>query len=277
MATPTNGLPGQQITGNEGQDIDALIKAEVERLWADKTTQLNTQQANIPQNQGQGPIKLNVFGQEFSFNDPVSASAAVEQALNQVRERVTEQTLASVQPQLQQRQAPTEPETNKFSREKFADIVAEDPLKGIDYALNHLLFEGKSNNAADSLKTQLNAGAQQRQVLAAYQFRERYPDFVPDTQSVAALDQIRQGLGLSADNPDSWEAAYALGRTRGVFRAPQQPLQQQVVGQNPYIQQQAYPPTFGRQSGGLEQPDWLKKAEEMPADQLEKLLTQFSR
>ena len=178
MSTAANPLPGQNITGNEGQDLDTLVRAEVERLWADQKTQLATQGANVPQGQQITPIKLNVFGQEFSFNDPASASAAVEQALTQVREQVTAQALAI---QNQQPQPISQlPDAAKFDKARFADIVADDPLKGIDYALGHLLFDGKTDGAASTLKAQLGAAAQHRQVLAAYQFRERFPQFTPD-------------------------------------------------------------------------------------------------
>jgi len=284
MSTAVNPVPGQQITGNEQQDLQQIIAREVERLYAEQATKLNTQQANVTQQQAAqpGPIKLNVFGQEISFDDTTKASQAIEQALSQVRDAAF--TSAQALSQANQGTTGTMPTTVTFDREKFANMVGEDPLKGLDYALGHLLFEGKVEGAASILKEQLGASARQRQELAAYQFREKYPNFQVTPQTVQALDTIRQHLSLPADSAESWEAAYATGVARGIFQVPvaRQPQQQEQfqntnLPQNPYesigyTPGQFAPPMLGRSNAAPLAPDLAQKAESLSVEQLEQLI-----
>jgi len=278
MAANANVLPGQQITGNEGQDLETLIRQEVEKMYAANKTQLQTQQADLTEKPSEVPIKLKVFGQDFTFNDSQSASQAVEQALAQVRDEVSRQTSQLTAPGTGT-PGTTGTKENPFDKEKFATMVGEDPLKGLDYALSHLLFNGQTDSAADVLRGQLGASAQQRQNSAKQQFRERYPSFIPTNQTVHALDQIRQNLGLSDDSVDSWEAAYALGVARGIFQVPTP--QPNNHPQTNDLQENAHnfvsaPPNLGRSVTNTNTPNWIQKAEQLPTDQLEQLLANFS-
>lgn len=283
LNTNTNPLPGQQITGLENIDIETLIRNEVQRATQGTQTQLNTQAA---QNQGApGPIKLNFQGQELTFNSPEELSQSIQNAL------ATQQ--AQLLAQFQGQTAPSPNDAAQipgFDREKFASQVGEDPLKGLDYALGHLLFGRDVPNASQILRAQLDAAVQTKQQLAAYQFKEKYPSFPADPRAVGVLDQIRQSLGLSADSADAWEAAYATGVARGVLPPPQrsQQLQQQPqqpqqnprnfeqINDNPYIVNNLVPPALGRSTAQELPPSIVEQAENLTTSQLEEVIRKAS-
>lgn len=268
---------GIQVTGNESTDLDLLVKAAVEEEYKKRLEGNNDQQ---DQNKGPGPLKLKVFGNEHTFNTPEEASAAVEQALQAARQaaiQAQQQVVQQVQPQ-ETKSAET---GSGFSREKFAEKIAEDPLKGLDYALGHLIFNGKvEEGASQILRTQLQDVETQKQVMAAYQFREANPHFPANPQAVQILDGIRQELGLGPNDARSWEAANAVAIQRRLLPSAEQVQQWQIQQAAQYQQTQQQngpiaPPAMGRSNAGPT-PDWIRKAEDLSEEKLEALINSFS-
>lgn len=263
MGSPNQPL-NPNITGVESTDIASLVQSSLDQYFQQNPAVAGTQQGGAP-----SEYKVNVFGQEQTFKSPEEAGKAIEQALLQVRDAAFQQAQAAAN----QGQAVKAPETTSqvnFDQKRFADLVAEDTLKGLDYALGHMLFDGKVDNASRILREQLNDMAQTKQVMAAYQFREAYPTFPGDARSIQTLDAVRQELGLRPDNAKSWEAAYSTAIARGVLPPPAAAFQQpQQVTQQQQPQHSA-PPMLG--TGTSEAPpSWVAQAEQLPVDQLEAL------
>lgn len=262
---------GTEITGNDAQDLEVLVRKAVEEAYAktNKPESIINDPAHKPE-----PIKVKIFGDEVSFDNPEAMAKAVETAILRTRESTLAEAAAARGQEQQQQQVPGTTK-NSFDKDKFAELIADDTLKGLNYALSHLMFNGQVEDAAGAIRSRFNDLDTQKQVLAAYQFREMFPQFQADPVTINKLDQIRQGLNLPPDNPQSWEAALALGVVRGILPDPRVQQQQQQT-QRQQQQQFTGPPTMGR--GNSEPPpDWLAKLENLSEAELEQAAAQFSR
>jgi len=265
MATSATVLPGQELTGNDEKDLALLVQKAVDEVYNKNKPAETTQQ---PDHQQPQEYKLKVFGEERTFSSLEEASKAVEGALQLTYNQAL---AAGVKPGQQQTQQTQETKPNGFSREKFAEIVGEDPLKGFEYALGHLLFDGQiTEGVGTALKSRFQDITGVKQMMSAYQFKEMFPQLNLDNAGYQKLDALRVQLNLPADNPQAWEAAYSVGVMRGVLPPPKAAETKPV--EKP--QERVEIPYMGR-AGGEAPPGWertIQQAESLDADSLEKAI-----
>lgn len=268
--------PTQTITGNENVDqnaqLEQLLNTRLGELEANLTKQMHGQNpaSVIPdQNTTPTPIKLVIHGKEFQFRDHAEASRAVEDAMAQTQQMTAAQ-FADKQPQ----NTPATPAAAVpgFNREQFAEMIEKDPSKGIEYALGHMIFGRDVPNAGSVIRGALEEVQKLRQVNAVQTFRNTVPGFKGTQNEVDATEQIRRELNLPTDNPVAWEAAFSIAKNRGLIPsdapAAQAPSYTQHGGLN-------LPPSMTREPSAPTA-SWVRRAENLPADQLEKFLNEIS-
>lgn len=277
-----DNLPGIELTGNETQDVNEIVRQAVAAEYKKLQNGHSQQSGNgepTPEPAPQ-PIKVNLFGQEYSFENPEQLNAALATTFNQFQQQLEAQKAAANQPS-----QPSQP-TNGFDRAKFAEMLDKDTLKGLDYAFGHLIFGQEVPNAAVAIRDRLQKADETRNMLAAWTFRNNHrDDFIPDQRAVQTLDQIRQGLNLPPDNAESWEVSLAVARERGLIprpgaQAPTAPAPGQFDQQQHQQRFVPTPPPVGRtgnsfagQAGiGNSIEETVAMAERLPLDQLEALV-----
>lgn len=267
---------GQVVTGNESVDqnaqIEALLNTRLGELEANLTRSITAQNPAgvIPdQNTTPTPIKLVIHGKEFQFKDHAEASRAVEDAMAQTQQMTAAQFAGQTQQPPPGTPAPTVP---GFNREQFAEMIEKDPSKGIEYALGHLVFGRDVPNAGGVIRDALQEVQKLRQVNAVQTFRNTVPGFKGTQQEIDATEQIRRELNLPTDNAVAWEAAYSIAKNRNLIPsdapAPQAPSYTQAGGLN-------LPPSMTREPSAPSA-GWVRRAENLPADQLEKFLNEIT-
>jgi hypothetical protein len=278
---PGTGTPGVELTGVESQDLERLVTAAVQEQLKRQQLQQNSNNAPVVVPQSQ-PIEFEFLGQKFTAQNQAELNQIMRAVQDNIRNAVNAlQVQASYNSgQNNTQNSPTggtEDKKNTFSKEQFAELVGNDPIKGIDYLLSHMLFDGKVENAAQTLKEKLQQAetiTTIKEQLAAYQFREMVPDFPASPQNFMILDQIRQRLGLPSTESQSWLASYAMATQLGAIRpnnAPPVNPGNQVIpgtpGSSPVI-----PPALGRSGHTSPAPNILEQAEQLPTEQLEAII-----
>lgn len=213
--------PGQELTGNVGQDQDAQFQAALAAALKEQEIAEATRsgsgatgiteadlQAVLAKLQGAQPAqpttpsKIKLFGQEY--DTPEAAEAAIQNALAQAKQ-------ASAQPA-----NPAAPPQG-FSEDEFKKFLdrPNGTPEALDYALRHTpLFK-----ELEYLRAQTAA---LKMADTARQVKELVPGFQPkNQQEVATLTNIVSQLGMAPDNPAAWEAAIALADRRGLIKLEQ--------------------------------------------------------
>jgi hypothetical protein len=233
--------------------------------------------ADIP---GQAPIRLHVGGQDYIYDSPEAASAAVatmqanyEAALNAEKARLAElQRAAASEP----RQS-GKPDIN----DRFVEHIEKKDVAGaIGEVINEKIFGGRAADPWAVLQEVAVSTAATGRNHAANEFRAQHPEFPANPQTAATLDQIRQSLGLEF-NVQGLEAAYAYAVGKGYIQ-PYFPGQGQAQPPS-YAQQRPPqgPPGVGRgqqfnpHSLNSDQ-DWVAFAEDQSVEQLEQILNRAS-
>lgn len=298
MASQAQPQPGLQVTGDDSQDLALIIQSAIQNAHkqsvpAQQQLQQQTQQEPTP-----SELKVSVFGEERSFKTLDELGKAIEQGYQNVYQQAFQQAQAAGKSTSEAAAAGATAAAGGaagFDREQFAKLLETDTLKGLEYALGHLFFGGKvTEGVGQMVGSRLQDVATQKQILAAYQFREMFPNLQIEQGTLQKLDQLRQHLGMPQDDPRSWEAAYSVGVMRGILPPPkqeqQQTQQQQQAGGNTQLNQNqmqqlrdagilptggpVVPPAMGRFQAELPQ-TWvntLAQAEEMPTAALEKAI-----
>lgn len=271
------GVPQtQQVTGNEAVDqnkqIEALLNTRLGELEANLTKLHGQNPAGVipDQNTTPQPVKLVIHGKEFQFANHEEASRAVEDAMAQTQQMTAAQFQANQAQQPPPGQTP--PAVPGFNREQFAEMIEKDPSKGIEYALGHLVFGRDVPNAGGVIRDALQEVQKLRQVNAVQTFRNTVPGFKGTQPEIDATEAIRRELNLPTDNPVAWEAAFSIARNRGMIPQdapqPQAPSYTQGGGLN-------LPPSMTREPSAPTA-SWVRRAENLPADQLEKFLNEIT-
>jgi len=269
MSTTPSTLPGQEVTGREGVDNAAALEASINARLDSIQKQLSTQPGyqnpagvNQDQNQTPGPVKFTIHGKDFQFANQEEASRAIEEALMQTRE-MTAQELAAVNQSQSQQQSNTQ-NAPVFDRKRFAELVDQDPSRGIEYAMSQIIFGQDVPNAGAVIRQQLAEVNRLKQLNAVSTFRSTVPDFRGTPEEIQATERMRQEMNLPTDNPMAWEAAYAMAKHRGMIPQQQQQQTQQTQQQSGPV----VPPMFDR-SAAAPAAAWVQRAENLPTDQLE--------
>lgn len=219
----------QEIDPN--QDFDTQLRALVaeEIAKTQKAPETNTPPA--PQ-----PLKLNIAGQEMTYENLQQLEAAVNNFAQTAAQRI--QQLSTPAPtqtaNVQGDDAPA------WSDEAFIEKMTKAPKEGFNYALNQLIFDGRSEDAATDLKTMLRDAELTKRSIAAYQFKDAHPEFPGGAQFATAIDQIREKMNLPYDYT-GLEAAYLMGINKGLlpnFYSQQQQMLAQQQNQQQQLQQQ---------------------------------------
>ena len=266
-------------------NVDDLIRQEVANVLAE--TRTNEAPTAPPVAAANAPITMTIQGKQVTFRD----QADLEQQLNATAQAIAAQNaqLAANQPpqHIGSRVTDDEDSGPKFNNDDFIERMNKDPKDAINYALSHLMFEGKVDDAAGLIReTMVNQAAQSKK-MAVYEFRDQYRDVPLDNPQVNnIIETTRKELGLPF-NSKSVEAAYIYAVGKGQLpnyqliaqqnaraAAEQQGQQTQGYGypqpqsSNPYLQG---PPQTGRSGGGAA-PVLIGDIEDMSTEQLGRLL-----
>jgi hypothetical protein len=167
-----------------------------------------TRPAQTPHQQPE-PIRLTVEGQQYEFANQADLEATLSSTFQQFRGKIEELSQDKAEPQQQQ-------QTEQFDQKQFMDTMAKDPVAAMDYL--DKFRNAESEQKVDQLQQQV---AQQNYTLAAYEFKERHPEFSANPQGHVILKQIMNQNGWDM-NYQNLEAALAIGQMRGMFPTRQQ-------------------------------------------------------
>lgn len=280
-------------------DFNDLIRNSVNEVLAE--TRTTEQPTAAPVQQAPQPITVNIQGQPVTFRDQADLEAQLNATAEAVRRQQAEAIAAQESATKAQGSRVTNDEDTGFSNEEYIRLMNEDPRKATNYALSHVLFDGKIENPAELIRETMIQQATTNRQLAAYQFRDSHREVpLEDPRVGNTIEQVRSQLGLPFSQ-QGLEAAYAYAIQKGQlpdFRAVaaaqaqqqtaqnqqfaanpygqstgQQPVygQQPQVPQNPYLQA---PPSPGRSSAAVT-PVTIDDIENMSTDQLASLLTKL--
>lgn len=291
-------------------DLHELIRQAAAEVLAEGK-QGNAQEGTpqpAPQPAAQ-PITLNVNGQPVTFKDQADLEAQLNQfaaQYNQLQQQVSTQPT----PDPRGTRVSGRDDDQGFSRDEYIRLMNEDPLGASNYALSHLIFEGKVDNPAEIIRETLIDNARIGRQLAAYQFRDIHSEVpLEDPRVGNTIETVRRQLNLPFTT-EGLEAAYAYSVQKGHlpdFRLLQQAQQQQQQGQqgqqgqpgqqfqqppqpqfqapvqnpggfqispqNPYLQG---PPSMTRSASTPALPVTEGQIEDMSLDQLRKLMDKLN-
>jgi hypothetical protein len=268
-------VPTNQVTS------DDLFKQAVAEVMAENAPKPAVGDAPVP-----SPLKLNLGGQEITFNSQSELELALNQTLTHYNNQI--QALSNPTPANQV----TDDDGPSFDQEKYISLMKENPVEAADYVDNFRYFGGKATGPVrDQIKQVLATAEANQQLMQTYQFRAAHPEFQGDQRIAQTIDQVRNQLGLPW-TADGLEAAYLVAQHRNMvprFEASQQappPVGGQFPQQNQYFgnggPQQQYPqqyqnfapPAIGRGSHTSESfPD----PESMSLEQLERIINSSTR
>lgn len=221
MSFPTNLQPAsQQVTGHETVDTSQTLADYIQQQQSLQGQQAAQQPAPLSfQDPLTGQTVVVKDGAEMKdYLDKIISSAS---AVFEEKDRLLREAQQRAQATQVQQQAPGQPEP--FSKQKYHDLLLEDPMAAADY------LEAAHKPRAAQLAEQAYQAAQQvqqfqqnlyRQQLNE-QFKQRVPEFPwQDQRALQAVNTIQQQLGLPP-TVDAYEAAYELAKKRGMIQVPQ--------------------------------------------------------
>ena len=259
-------------------DIEQLIRENVQAVLSETaSSEASTANHVAP---AAAPITVNIQGKQVTFQNQADLEAQLNAtAVSLSAERAALQS--APQPAAQGGRVRDDNETPSFSNDEFIKRMNEDPKTAINYALNHMMFDGQVDDAAALIRdTMINQAAQAKQI-STYQFKDAYREVpLEDPRVNTVLEATRKELGLPFSDK-GLEAAYIYSVGKGRLRAiaaqnqqqqhPQQSPQKYQQPPNSYLQG---PPQTGR-SGNSAAPVLVGDIEEMSVDQLGSLLNRL--
>lgn len=246
----------------------------------------------LPQNQPPQTLK---FGDvEVPYNDP----AAIQQAFEQMQERMKREAEGWKQVAEQKRYVPNEgqppqqqqqpnlpqPQSSKWSADEWAKMVMVDPVEAQALATaKHLgLPEGTSLKqvltalAMESaqLKQQFAESQKSSQAhqadLEAERFLRDNPDYEAKDENKAVIDSYLQTYGLPA-NQKGYEAAFALAKTHDKIKVKAKPQAQAQTQDYVPDPSQARVASLRNTQSNTEPNDWVSlqaKLDKLPTDEV---------
>ena len=276
---PQNGAP-------QTDALTDLIRSEMQKILAAQP--LQPDQIAPPVQSAPASIEVPVNGQTYKFDSPAQLGEAIQKVVQESQAAIQAAQAQAVQAAQLKPQAQEPPPG--VNLETFVETLKQDPAEGIDLAMRTKYGVGFQDlvNAAQQMQ-------QTQEVMVAGRFKELHPEFQPNPQNAAVLNQTAKYLGLPY-TVDGLEAAYMMAVSRGAIRPdwtqvqggqggqqqPQQNQQQppQHQGQGSISQyglggmagRVAPPPSLGGRGGAEPPPDLIAMAHQMTAPQLEKFL-----
>lgn len=273
----------------ELETIADLVAAKLQEQ-ANLAAKPNTQAVIQPTSQ---PIdyNLNISGQKIDFKDKTELESAITQALQKAatENEVLRNQLSKLDSKNSAYVSGDE-KKDEFNQDHYVELMGKGKngiLEATDYAINHLLFEGKEKNASSVLKQVVQESFNNKATLAVYQFRERHPEFPLNADTTKVIDGIRAEL-RQPFTLEGLEASYGVAQSRGLMPNPQYlALQKQLsdagikLPDNSQVNTQQNqqvnlgfqpPPQLSRTNTVDKSMNLINQAENLPMDQLEKLL-----
>jgi hypothetical protein len=287
MSAPNTPNFGQQVTGTEDAGaFEQFVQGEIQKQWK-KFTAEQQMQTGGGQAPPAPPIKVKLpDGTEHVFQTPEELNASLANLYTQV------QQVVATNQQLQEKVSKTPIETKpnepaKFDKEVYVKLLSEDPIKAQSYILDF-------SPEVQGLKKELEYHRGNSRAIVSNQFQDMFPRFPASPQTAQIMEAYRVKFNENFD-VDGLKKTYLLAMADGALpfdpeafvTLKQQQQQPQNQGQQPQFQQQQQyappinqynqqgplaPPSVGRGSGDLS-PNVLDMAENLPLDQLEKILT----
>lgn len=263
---------GQHVSGDE---FDNLLRTVVQ----EEVAKVGQPQGQAQQTQPE-PLKLTIGGQEYTFENQAALSAALNQTFAGYSQQMAQlqSQIQETQTQGQHVQSDDEP---KFDMKQYIEMMEKDPIKAANYVDSHRYFNGRVENPAEVIRNGLLEAQELKRVVAAYQFKDAHPEYVPTPENAQKIESVRQALNLPATF-DGLEAAYATAITKGFIPDPRaeqfRQAQQQQLQQPQYQpQQRTYAPPPLPSNAGLSQgmQVTLNQANDLDLGQLEKVLNSF--
>jgi hypothetical protein len=239
-----------------------------------------------------GPIKIKLGNEEFSFSSPDELSlamtnlvAAYQAQMAELQKKIAESSQATRPDGTERGSYVESDEPEPFNKDKYIQLLREDPVAAADYVDSYRLFGGHIERPAELLRNALAKIAEQDRVLAAYQFRSAHPEFPGGNEAVAILEKIRQENNLPF-TASGLEAAYGIAQARGLLPGPQQYLQflqaqhaQQAEQLKNLVTRDLRPqgpPSLGRSSADVP-PDIAAVAESLTTEQIEQIFARLNQ
>jgi hypothetical protein len=239
-----------------------------------------------------GPITIKLGNEEFKFSSPDELSlamtnlvAAYQAQMAEMQKKLTESSQGNKPGDSDRGSYVTSDEPEPFNRDKYIQLLREDPIAAADYVDSYRLFGGYIDHPAELLRNALARVAEQDRILAAYQFRSAHPEFPGGNEAVATLEKIRQENNLPF-TASGLEAAYGIAQARGLLPGPQQ-YQQFIQAQQAQQFEQLKnfiardlrpqgPPSLGRASAEVPQ-DIASVADSLTPEQIEQIFARLNQ
>lgn len=247
-------------------DVDAYIQSVVDdRLKKQGLPAQGSPDEETPVAAQPSPIKMNIAGQEYTFNNAEEAQAAVNNIIGQTSSRMQ-------QDHSQGRRVSSD-DTPSFDMNTFVEKMAKNPIDAYDYVDE---FRMGVKNPSQVMKDMIAQQAETQRVLAVYQFKDTHPDYEATPQNAQTLTQVLQQYSLPF-TPSGLDAAHALAVRQGLISTSEKeteaPHQER---HNPYT---SAPPVASRtvSRGPAVTPDWETEADNLDMDAIENIFARFQR
>jgi len=279
-------------------DLNDFIRQSIQEVLTENGNPGQTGQP-APAPAAPQPITVNIQGQPVTFRDQADLEAQLNATAAALRAQ-NEAPAPAPAPAPTGSRVSNDEDGGGFDNAEYIRLMNEDPRKATNYALSHVLFDGKIDDPASVIRESLVQQAAVTRQLAAYQFKDAHREVpLEDPRVGNTLIQVREQLGLPF-TAQGLDAAYAYAIQKNLlpdFRAmaaqnqgqgqgqPQsQPAPQQVPNvlqfpqQNQWQQPQAptnpylAPPPAGGRSASFTAPISLDDVENLSTDQLASLL-----
>jgi hypothetical protein len=257
-----------------------------------KTTASAQNTPGNPSGAQPGPITIRLGNEEFKFSGPDELSlamtnlvAAYQAQMAELQKKMAEASQASEIKEPDRGSYVTSDEPGPFDKDKYIQLLREDPVAAADYVDSYRLFGGYIERPAELLRNALAKVAEQDRILAAYQFRSAHPEFPGGNEAVATLEKIRQENNLPF-TASGLEAAYGIAQARGLLPGPQHYQQflqaqqaQQVEQLKSFVTRDLRPqgpPSLGRASADVP-PDIAAVADSLTPEQIEQIFARLNQ
>jgi len=238
---PNNTNPGAEVTGNDDLDLQREIEAILAQSNGNNAGTQPTQPVSTE-------IETEIGGQKIKFANSAELGSKIGQILQQYQALNAENSTlkAQIQPKKDEKATPA-----GFSNDTWAELIQKgDVLGALDYANNHLYFNGQQPQASKALAAMVQQSQQTAIDLAVLRFKDAHPELPRTPETAAVLDQIRSQYNFPF-TADGLESAYAMAKHRGLITptTPQQEQRHQPQSTNPSLTKHFQSPVLGRQSG----------------------------
>ena len=257
--TPNNPAP---LTDEQVEAYIRQVAAEEAKKFAPQPSTPPAPQA--PHTPSAQPFKMAIAGNEYTFNTPEEASAAMNNILEQ------QQKLRETQnPQGRKVTSDDQPE---FNIDTYVNKMKENPVEAQEYVMS---FSPTVKQMSQKQQEYEAVIAQMQRESAVYQFKDTHPDYVASEQNAQAINGILSQYQIPW-TAQGLDAAYTIALQRGLFKteeAPAPPAYQPPPAYNPYS---SAPPVASRTTSTMDVPSGYD-VDNLPLDAIENIFVRFQK